>query len=169
MKVGTMISPPPIYASVSQTGISDEAIRLRQHWQDIFTIIMSSVAMGTQYRHLQMVLATLAKNAVHENWDGQGAAPINERALDYARRVVQMLPVTTPAPEVTVDPDGEVSFDWRADSRRSLSVSIDPLGTLRYASIVGGSENFGAEPWRDGLPESILGLLQKVVVHEATR
>lgn len=97
-------------------------------------------------------LAALARDAASVNWDGHGAAP-----------------VTLPAPEVSIDPDGEVSFDWYAGPRRTLSMSLDPFGTLRYASIIGGSEKFGLEPWRNGIPESVLRLLQKVVLHDATR
>src|SRR5436309_1337779 len=168
MRSGFALSPPALFAPFSQTAVSEEAAVLRQHWQALFETILSSIVMGDQYRQLQVALAALARDAACGNWDGHGASPVNDAALAYAGRVAQMLPVTIPAPEVSVDPDGEVSFDWYASPRRSLSVSIDPVGTLRYASIVGGSENFGLEPWRDGLPESVLRLLQKVATREAT-
>lgn len=166
MRIGSQLSPPAVFCPFSQTGMSSEAERLHRNWKDLFASIANSIAMGSQYQNLLSALATWARDAAVDNWDGQGASHVNKGSLDYAGRIAQMLPVTVPAPEVSVDPDGEVSIDWQRDPRRSLSMSIDATGTLRYASIVGSSENFGLEPWRDEIPESVFHLLQKVVIQD---
>lgn len=123
--------------------------------------------MGTQYRQMQSALAHLAGEAARDNWDGYGASAVSQEALAFAKRIAHFL-VAFPAPEVSIDPDGEVAFDWRANPRCSMSLSIGPAGTLRYASIMMGSENYGTEPWRDGLPEAVARLIHRTVIHHKT-
>lgn len=168
MRTWFMLSPPAVYAPLSQTGVSDEAFRLRQSWENVFATIVNSVTMGSQYHSLQASLANLSQETASDNWDGHGASAVNPEALGYAKRIVRMLPNTYPAPEVSIDPDGEISFDWQVGPKSSLSFSVSPVGTLRYASIVGSSENFGSEPWREGIPETVARLLQKIASYEAT-
>ncbi len=169
MRARNPLAPSAVYAPLSQAGISQAAESLKKDWEAVFETVVSSVAMGTQYHQIQFALTDLARDAARSNWDGYGACAVNEGALGFAKRIARFLPVTLSAPEVSVDPDGEVAFDWRTNSRSSVSFSIGPFGTLRYASINKGSENYGLEPWRDGLPESIARLIQDVVVHEGTK
>jgi hypothetical protein len=67
-----------------------------------------------------------------------------------------MLPDGLPEPEVGVDPDGSVSFDWEG-----LSISLGPDGELRYAGIVGGVEDYGEMPWGDGIAEVVVRLMSR--------
>jgi hypothetical protein len=156
------VFPPAIYAPLSQHGISDDALHLQSTWLGSLEALIGSSAMGVRYMRVQDALASLVLEAARDNWDGYGSAPVDRASLGFAKRVAQMLPVSLPEPEVTVDPDGEVSFDWECGKRQRLSFSVGPSGTFRYAGIVGGSETYGTEPWRDGIPEAIVGLLQKV-------
>ena len=165
MRAKGLISPPAIYAPLLQAGVSEEAISLGKGWEMMFGTAVNTVTMGTQYYQLQLALSDIALQASKGNWDGYGAAAVDGDALAFAKRIARFLPVTSSPPEVSVDPDGEIAFDWRKDPRSSISFSIDPFGTLRYASINKGSENYGLEPWRDGLPESIARLIQDVVTH----
>jgi hypothetical protein len=135
----------------------------------VFQEIVSSIAMGGQFRQLCDDLAHLSRAAAANNWDGYGALALDTEALVYATRIANMLPVTEPPPEVSVDPDGEVSFDWQRDSKRTLSVSVGREGKVRYASIMGESEAFGVEPWRDEIPEPIRRVLHEVISANASR
>lgn len=166
MKPSFELRPPAIFCGLNQRGVSSEADLLRQRWSGVYTTLATSVALGSQLQYLQMSLAGLAKDAAVSNWDGHGASPVDPDSLKYARRVSHFLPLTYPAPDVAVDPDGEVTFDWQHGRTRYLSFSVSPIGTLQYASIIGSSEMFGKEPWRDGIPEPIAVQLQKVVSFE---
>ena len=150
-----------MYAPLPQHGVSEDALRLQDAWLDSLEAWFGSSAMGVQYMRVQHALASLAREAGHANWDGYGAEPVDRESLAFAKRVAQMLPMNLPEPEVGVDPDGEVSFDWEWGKRQRLSFSVGPTGTLRYAAIVGGSETHGSEPWRDGIPKSIVRLLHE--------
>jgi len=155
-------SPPAVYETLAQRGVSDDALRLRQGWETLYQTFVNSVALGSQYHRLRLDLDAIAVEAGTSGWDGYGAKAISPDALSFARRLARMLPATPLAPDVSVDPDGEVSFDWDAGSRRRFSLSVNPSGAMRYASITGSSENFGLEPWRDGIPEAIVRGLQKL-------
>jgi len=163
------VAPPAVYAPLSQAGVSQAAVCLQKDWEAVFKTVISSVSMGTQYQQIQLALSDIAGEAANNNWDGYGARAVDRGALAFAKRIAQFLPIAVSPPEISVDPDGEVAFDWRADPRSSISISIGPLGTLRYASVNRGSESYGLEPWRDGLPESVARIIQDVVVHERTK
>lgn len=169
MKTRNPLTPRGFYAPLSQVGVSQAAMGLQSDWEAMFETVVNSVTMGTQHHQIQLALIDLAREAAKSNWDGYGAAAVSEGALSFAKRIARFLPLTVSPPEVSVDPDGEVAFDWRTDSRSSISFSISSLGTLRYASINKGSENYGLEPWRDGLPESVARIIQDILVHENAR
>jgi hypothetical protein len=158
----TVFETPAIYAPLSQRGVSEDALRLQGAWENSLDDWIRSSAIAAQYMRVQNALATLVVEAGRPNWDGYGAEPVDRESLAFAKRVAQMLPVSLSEPEVAVDPDGEVAFDWECGKRQRLSLSVGPSGTLRYAGIDGDSEAYGTEPWRDGIPEAIVRLLQRV-------
>jgi hypothetical protein len=159
----TVFDPPAIYSLLSQHGVSEDALRLQNAWVNSLEEWTRSSVTGAQYMRIQDALASLVQEAGQANWDGYGSESVDRDSLAFAKRVALMLPVSFPGPEVTVDPDGEITFDWECGRRQRLSLSVGPNGTLRYAGIVGGSETYGTEPWRDEIPETIVHLLQKVV------
>ena len=73
---------------------------------------------------------------------------MDRNSYEESLRFLDMLPGTTPAPEVSVDPDGMVAFEWHEEPRWVFSVSIETNGELVYAGLFGnckthGTENFG--------------------------
>ena len=162
MRTMTIMTPPDVYAPLSPHGVSDDALRLQSGWEDLLRILLGSCTLGSPHVRVHNALATLAQETAAAGWDGYGAEPVSRDALAFARRLAQMLPFGLPAPDVSVDPDGEISFDWDGGAGRHLSCSVGPTGIMRYAGIVGESEAYGTEPWRDGIPDAILRLLQKV-------
>jgi hypothetical protein len=52
--------------------------------------------------------------------------------LGIAIAFIAALPADMAPPEVSIDPDGEVAFDWCLDDAM-LSVSLGPTGRLTYA------------------------------------
>jgi hypothetical protein len=52
---------------------------------------------------------------LRENWDGYGASPISDQAHENARRFIDLIeaaPFDVPAPEVSPQPSGTISFEW---------------------------------------------------------
>lgn len=67
--------------------------------------------------HNNPVLEELASYDTFEepNWDGHDAQPITKETLDYARRIVRLLPDTLGAPDIAPSADGSIGLEWVPD------------------------------------------------------
>lgn len=107
-------------------------------------------------------LADVAQQATQPNWDGYGARAIDARAYFQAGRFLSALPTTTPLPDLSVDPDGEVSVSWNLDADWVFSVSVGPTGRLSYAGLFGTSKAYGTEWFVDEIPKAVLDGLTRL-------
>lgn len=96
------------------------------------------------------------------NWDGYGAHPVTELGHYTARRFLDSLPKWLSVPEISVDPDGEISFDWYSEPNNVFSVSVSETGKLSYAGTFGLSKVHGIEYFGDEIPQSILIYLPRL-------
>jgi len=117
-----------------------------------------SVGHGSTWLELERVVGSCG----HDGWDGYGATAISGYSLTVAARLLFVLPIGVTAPTVSVDPDGEVSYEWYTSASRVLSVSVGADGMLHYAARVGASRHHGAEPFLGHFPTVILDLVRKV-------
>jgi len=88
--------------------------------------------------------------------------PVAPETANTAIAFARLLPRMVPIPEVSSDPDGEISFDWTTPSGKMFSVSVSRSGRLSYAGWFGeNSRIHGTENLADRLPEEILRGIQK--------
>jgi hypothetical protein len=91
---------------------------------------------------------------------------MDDDAYCQTRTFIQALPTTVPAPEISLDPDGDVAVDWIFGKSLRLSVSVGKRGRLTFASLLGNRAIDGTE-WLDtGIPSTILNELT-VIAREA--
>lgn len=91
-----------------------------------------------------------------------GETAINPETASAAIAFARLLPRMAPVPEVSSDPDGEISFDWISPSGKMFSVSISGSGRLSYAGWFGeNSRIHGTEKLAGGVPEEILRGIRK--------
>lgn len=108
-------------------------------------------------------LIEISKECSMNNWDGYGAQAISEGSIREANRFIEALPkINFPFPSITVDPDGEITFEWINKTRKIFSVSIGHDGTLTYAGIFGTSKTHGTEDFEDAIPKTILDNIKRV-------
>lgn len=88
-------------------------------------------------------------------WDGYGAEPVSSEAYAMAKALLETLPVDAPTPEISADPDGEISFDWYRGPDKVFSVSVGGSGMLSYAGLFGRNNAHGTEWYDGGLPEVV--------------
>ncbi len=117
-----------------------------------------SVIFGQRY----WALAEAYQEALEDNWDGYGALAASTEAYQSALLFLDLLPSSAPNPEVAIDPDGDVSFDWHLGPRANFSVSISATGWLSYAGLYGRNSNYGTESITDGLPRAVLDNLGRL-------
>lgn len=102
------------------------------------------------------------QECLEDNWDGYGASAVSEKTYLESQRFLQLLPGIFPRPEITVDPDGEIAFDWDKGSREKLSVSVSSDHLLTYAGLYDINKAHGTEYFGEDLPATILSNLQRL-------
>jgi hypothetical protein len=101
------------------------------------------------------------------DWDGYGALAVSDETCQMARAVIEALSrelSSSQVPSAGAEPDGQLTLEWYRSPRRLLSVSIDPMGYLHYAALIGASETYGTESFfGDAIPRTILDLIRRVM------
>ncbi len=85
---------------------------------------------------------------------------VDADAFDRAMLLAQVLPRDIPAPEVLVEDDGEVAFDWEFGPRRVLSVSIGRGPMLGYSALIGPNPTYGKVAFNGAFPAVLAFLLR---------
>lgn len=98
------------------------------------------------------------------DWDGHGAAAIDQTTYIQAYRLLENLPETLVMPTVGAEPDGQITLEWHRSPQRTLSVSVSPDGDLHYAALHGSSRTHGTEPFLGELPDLLWQLIQRIAV-----
>jgi hypothetical protein len=144
------LNPGAIFGSV-KTGSSDEANYIDKKFEDSLEHYL-----GPRLEQVLFPLADIMSGTENDE------APVTIEAVSAAIDFAAQLPLTAKLPEVSADPDGEVSFDWTSASGNMFSVSISGSGALSYAGWFGeDSRVHGAEKLGSGVPEEILRGIQK--------
>src|SRR5207245_616880 len=90
------------------------------------------------------------------NWDGEGGSPVVARTIEFAKLFAAALPARFPEPDVTVDCDGDIAFEWNLGRRRVFSVSVRRDGILNFAKLLGPSRYYGSDVIFAGVPGQII-------------
>ena len=96
------------------------------------------------------------------NWDGYGAIPVAEKTLHLTEAILEKLPQQVPLPDVGAEADGHMTLEWRNETDRLISVSVDPNQRLHYAAIIGQEQHHGSVPYATTLPRSVMNLVLEV-------
>jgi hypothetical protein len=84
-------------------------------------------------------------------------AGADTETVDTAIHFASLLPRFAPVPETSVDPDGEISFDWFGPSGKMFSVSVNKSGRLSYAGLFENkNRSHGTETLGASFPPTIL-------------
>lgn len=142
-------------------GLSPEARALRKLTIGVVEF-RGSVALGEPKRVAQEALDAAYLRAQAENWDGMGSARVEPSTYAYATQFLQILPTNLPVPDIAVDTDGEILFEWDRGPRQIFSVSVGRDGTLTFAGLFGHAKIHGAEHLREALPVVIAHSLQRI-------
>ena len=97
------------------------------------------------------------------NWDAEGANPISDGAYREASRLIKLLPVVVPMPEIVPVPNGQIGLEWYLTQGRSFIVAVGGTQILTYAGQFGLDRSaHGTEPFTDSLPVSVVNNLQRL-------
>ncbi len=95
--------------------------------------------------------------------DARDETPVDSDTIEAAKLFAFLLPRFAALPEVSADPDGEISFDWLGPSGKMFSVSVNKQNRLAYAGWFGEkSRNHGIEELGESCPPEILRGIERV-------
>lgn len=146
--------------TVSDRSISQGAKGVRRRrW------LMRSDTPSVWVDQVYMALRETAEEASRPNWDGYGASAVSDTTVAQGLALLDLLPSTVPAPEVSAHPDGELAFEWWLGPHRALTVSINEMGRLSYAAMFGAARQHGTEYLVDVLPDPLLQVFRRLYAH----
>ena len=125
------------------SAISVEASAARKAASAVIESVERSQALFGEKTAAISQLRALAIECGQENWDGDGAAVIDPRAIFNAEAIVRALPIGVPLPEFAPEPDGSVSLDWIQSRTRQFSLSVGRSQRLAYAWLDGTDSGHG--------------------------
>lgn len=140
------------------TGASPESRLLQKHVSEIVQHFRRRASRERAFSDLAKVIVS----GKEPDWDKYGALPVDQHAAQLACRFLNMLPSAVPTPDVGLDPDGQVSFDWIVAADRQLTASLSPDGVLSYAAIFGTAEKHGKEVFDDTVPQEIIEAIRRL-------
>jgi len=114
-------------------------------------------------------LIEMASECRESDWDGYGAEPVDEQALELAQEIIYSLPDGVALPECSIEPDGGVSLDWMPSQSRTLTLSTNASGRIPYAWVDGTDRGHAVGRFQDGmLSARILEEIQRFSSHGTT-
>jgi hypothetical protein len=150
-----------IGTAITDTGIGTEAECLFQ--ERLQGIVESSSVSAQEQKSVLLDLYDAARTAAEPNWDGEGAAPVQQSTIRYAAQFIFSLPQGFEVPGVAIDRDGDAVFDWSRGAY-AFSVSVGRDGSKTYAGVFGAAHTHGREPLTGGLSPNVLLGIHRVAV-----
>ena len=140
--MSTLVMPFPGLQSFGiSKGASDFAKRAERQTNEVVKSIKWGIAGG---------MSPIANELLSLAEEGEAST----RALAKALLFSLLLPADVKPPEVSIDPDGEIAFDWDGDDGM-VSVSVGPQGRIVYAAEIGFKPTSGTVQLGAELPEGI--------------
>lgn len=145
-------------------GVGDDHRRLIAQLQATFQGLVESVSLGRTLQDTYKQLYQVLEDCRHSNWDGYGAQPVQLESYENAKRFARSLPFSLPSPEVSAEPDGDITFEWYSNTNRVYSVSVGSNNELHYAGLFGASRAYGTEVFHDEIPDVILSHIKRALL-----
>lgn len=152
------------YARWSNSAVSDEALESRRLAAEVVNFSERSQALFGVKAAAISDLLLLAKECCADDWDGAGSLAISTLGLRKAEEFIRALPEDLAMPELTVDPDGEISLDWISSKSRFFSLSIGRSYRFAYTWLDGSDKGHAVATF-DGItiPKRIISELTDIV------
>ena len=149
--------------SPGSSGIGDVARRLSEWLAEIRNGLDATVSLGNVRQAASRRLYEIREECGRSDWDGYGARAVSFRTYEKAKQFIGALPWGVAVPEISADPDGEISFEWYSAPSKVFSVSIGPTNELSYAGLFGASRTHGTEIFHDEIPQIVFSHIRRAL------
>ena len=144
-------------------GHSQEAQHVAQLFKEIGTGFDRTVTIGNYYQRIEELINTAVIENLQESRNGNISDIINMNSYYNSFKFVKMLPSSIPIPNIYVETDGMIEFEWYINPKRLFSVTIEDSNKLIYAGIFGDDDNnYGTKRFEDEIPRDIFNNIQRL-------
>lgn len=119
-----------------------------------------SASLESRWEGLQVALEEAVSDAKELGSDRDDSW--RRGALGRGLGVLATLPASVDLPEIDVDSDGDVRFEWIGVPRTRVVLSINANNVVSFAAIWPGGSVHGEEVFLGGLPDVVWGALGRV-------
>lgn len=161
MPTGLGIRRPPdadgrAAARFGSNAVGPEAMAVERSVASLHVDRLSSRYLGEALMERLSWLDALlddANSCVLEEPEGK---TLDVRSWLQARWLLWALSPTDLPSDITVDPDGEVAFDWDSGGAGTFALSVSPSGVLAYAGLFDDDELAGRVAFTAGQVPSVI-------------
>jgi hypothetical protein len=157
-------APDGVVGQEPSNGVGDDAKQVQRLFYYFKSKLLESISLGDVQKANVGKLYSVFEECSQQNWDGYSGLPVSYESFLKAKQFIEDFPLSLPAPEISVDPDGEITFEWYRAPRKVFSVSIGPNNRLSYAGLFGASKTYGTETFHDGIPRVVLDNVQRLAL-----
>ncbi len=143
-------------------GVSESANEVQRETEELQRNFSRSITFGEHLSEMIECLFEAKQEHAIDNWDGYEAKAIDEQSYQNAIRFILSLTPDIPTPEIGVEPDGEVVFEWYGGKRRVFSISIGSRNELTYAGLYGFNTTYGVEYFYGSITSTLLDNISRV-------
>jgi hypothetical protein len=119
-----------------------------------FSMSLAATLKSNRSVTLSEELDDINRECSKANWDGYRARPVLKSLRRKVERFLDALPANIPDPEISADPEGEISLDWIYKKNKMFSICIGNKKIV-YAFIDGRRRSRGIEFFKKEIPETI--------------
>jgi hypothetical protein len=152
--------------STRESAVSPEALELHHAVTKVFVFPWDTATREQLRASLLAQFEDTINAALNDNWDGEGAKAVREEAIVEALALLALLSPTIPEPEITVDTDGGISFDWQRSRTQMYALSVTGQGVIYYAGIIGSDHTHGHTILGESLPIAVRAHLRRLFTDE---
>ncbi|MDA1067440.1 MAG: hypothetical protein O3C43_13150 [Verrucomicrobia bacterium] len=147
----------------SGSAVSLEAKAAKEYASVVYDHVESSWALFGKKEAIITKIREFGIECAEADWDGYDAEPVSQNALERAEVFIRSLPESISMPEVSVEPDGDLSFDWNPTSTKTFSVSVGSSDRFAYAWFDGTDRGHAVARSSNGeVPARILEEIQRI-------
>ncbi|HEY4417684.1 MAG TPA: hypothetical protein VGO57_18475 [Verrucomicrobiae bacterium] len=123
------------YVGWHNNAVSSEGTFIKRAATNIHENIEKSQALFGSKIDAVNLLKSIANSHLEDNWDGDDAKAVHPDSFIVAELFIKALPADLLMPELDVDTNGCVLFDWTTSKSKTLTLSVGPNGVIAYAWI----------------------------------
>lgn len=163
MSYAACLPTPPSALRWPNRGVSVESNCVETLYAAAMRHLASSFGKQVEMGELEEKFRKLMLDHSAPDWDGYDARPASPDAVERAYAFAGSLPPGLASPDVSINPYGDVEFEWYVRPSRVLTLSIGDGGRYHFASLNGMERDSGAGYIVGLLPERVLLAIARVV------